>query len=731
MYNHMVAMKRNGKRRYRKLDQIRLYLCLAVFLYHMNLLKGGYLAVSAFFVLSGYLSIVSLNGKKFSFGSYYLNRLKRLYLPLLAAAFLSIGIISLFPSIRWLNLKTETTSVIFAYNNFWQLNADKDYFVRNAASPFTHLWYISILMQYDLLLPLFYLPVKLASRRISRIIPLAACLLLAAGSYLCFVLIGKNDLMSAYYGTFPRSFSMFLGMLLGFADPLIGEKENALSGILFYLELAVMSFLFLTVDAASKQFDLAMLAVSILCMLLIIHGKKTNGRKDTVSLLLSFLSSYTYEIYLLQYPVIFLFGQIRMPDSLKAIPVFLLTAILAYMVREALALRRKKVFTFVLCALLLCADGFGVCRYLTEKDHTAEMEELQQMLNENQKLIEEKNKEYLQNKDKRKEDWKILEEDFGSDEENVRAMLRNAPVTGIGDSILLDLAPGLYERFPNGYFDGKISRDLYHGNEILEELKDTDELGEIVVLCLATNGDYIESYNAKLMEIMEEREVFWVNAVGPDDPRFNERFADFAKNYPNLHIVDWEKASRGHPEYFYYDNIHVIGDGVTALTETIYDAIFDVYLEKYRQQKEEIRDERNSTVIFCGNDILIAAYPYLYDVYPEAAYRSQDADFESLCRVLEAQIKDNTLEHKIVFLYDSRFSISWEEYEKLIGLCQEYELYICRIFDDIPEFDDGNVKVIDFRNRLRENRDYLLADGFHLSQDGCIALTEAIKEALK
>ncbi len=359
------------------------------------------------------------------------------------------------------------------------------------------------------------------------------------------------------------------------------------------------------------------------------------------------------------------------------------------------------------------------------------MEELQQMLNENQKLIEEKNKEYLQNKDKKKEEWKILNDDLGSDEENVRAMLRNAPVTGIGDSILLDLAPGLYERFPNGYFDGKISRDLYHGNEILEELKDTDELGEIVVLCLATNGDYIESYNRKLMEIVEDREVFWVNAVGPDDPEFNDRFSEFANDYQNLHIVDWASVSQGHPEYFYYDHIHVIGEGVTALTDTICDAIFDVYLEKYRQQKEEIKDEMNDTVIFCGNDALVSAYPYLYDLYPEAAYRSQDAGFESLYQQLESLIKENTLEHKIIFLYDSGFPIPQDGYEKLIGLCDGHEIYICKIIDDIPDLDGSNVKMIDFRDQIRGNRDYLMADGIHLSQKGCKALAEMIKEAAK
>ncbi|MBR4461982.1 MAG: hypothetical protein IKS51_05315 [Erysipelotrichaceae bacterium] len=393
---------------------------------------------------------------------------------------------------------------------------------------------------------------------------------------------------------------------------------------------------------------------------------------------------------------------------------------------------KKKIVSFLLCGLLLCADGFGVYRYLTEKDHSAEMEELQNMLEENQKLIEEKNKEYLNDKENRKQEWKILDEDLGSDEENVRAMLKNAPVTGIGDSILLDLAPGLYERFPNGYFDGKISRDLHDGNVILEELKDAGELNEIVLLCLSTNGDYIESYNRKLMEIVADREVFWVNAVGPDDPDFNERFASFAKDYPNLHIIDWAKVSQGHPEYFYYDNIHVIGEGVTVLTDTICDAIFDVYLDKYRQHKESVRDDRNHSVAFYGNDALISMYPYLYDLYPEAFYRSgQDPEFDRLYQELESLVREGMLEHNIVFLYDSQFALSQSDYDKLIGLFKDHEIYLCKISDDSLVFSDANVTVIDFQDQIRKNRDYLMADGVHLSQMGCQALAEAIAGSIK
>ncbi len=46
------------------LDQLRVFLCFAVLLYHLGILKGEHLAVCGFFVLSGYLSTGSQETKK-------------------------------------------------------------------------------------------------------------------------------------------------------------------------------------------------------------------------------------------------------------------------------------------------------------------------------------------------------------------------------------------------------------------------------------------------------------------------------------------------------------------------------------------------------------------------------------------------------------------------------------------------------------------------------------------
>ena len=84
------------------------------------------------------------------------------------------------------------------------------------------------------------------------------------------------------------------------------------------------------------------------------------------------------------------------------------------------------------------------------------------------------------------------------------------------------------------------------------------------------------------MKLLGDREVYWVNAVGADDPKFNDKFENFAKNYSNIHIVDWKEATKNHPEYFYPDGIHVKGKGIKAYANLVYQTIYNDYLEKYK-----------------------------------------------------------------------------------------------------------------------------------------------------
>ena len=45
-------------------------------------------------------------------------------------------------------------------------------------------------------------------------------------------------------------------------------------------------------------------------------------------------------------------------------------------------------------------------------------------------------------------------------------------------------------------------------------------------------------------------------------------------------IVEWDVVSKGHKEYFYADGIHTKGEGLKKYAETVYEAIYNDYLNK-------------------------------------------------------------------------------------------------------------------------------------------------------
>ena len=63
------------------------------------------------------------------------------------------------------------------------------------------------------------------------------------------------------------------------------------------------------------------------------------------------------------------------------------------------------------------------------------------------------------------------------DDEELNSTIMNLSVVGVGDSVMLGAAEELYDEFPKGYFDAKVSRSGWAAPGILQELKDKGMLG--------------------------------------------------------------------------------------------------------------------------------------------------------------------------------------------------------------------------------------------------------------
>ena len=726
------------KKYYKSLNIIRIVACLAVLLYHLNILKGGYLAVCSFFVLSGYLSCISAFKKeKFDFKNYYKNKFIHLYLPLLIVVLISIFVISLVPSINWLNLKPETNSVLLGYNNFWQLNANLDYFARHVDSPFMHLWYISILLQFDLIFPFIFIFLRKIGRKLKQGLPVILTALLGILSTVFFYKTSLENITSAYYNTFARVFALFFGMMLAFLAAyrnliprkLMSKKNSKLMLMIYTL---IWIILMIIGDANSSYFQIYMILATLITVRIINYATINEEELTKKDEIVKSISDITYEIYLVQYPVIFLFQEIEMELYFKISLIIIITILISYILHIALNFKydNKKALKIFLQLLVLAISGYGLYLYIVSVDHTAEMKALEEQLKENSKLMEEQQEAYKAKAKEEQEKWNQMMADLENGEENLKTMVADVPSAFIGDSVMLGAKTNIQNKFKNAYFDAEISRTCYVATGILKDLIRKNALGEVVVLNFGANGDCSNATKEEILRtIGSNRKLFWLTVTNDRSVHFNDKIKTFAAKYDNMYIIDWEKISKGHSDYFYSDGIHLPSPGRKAYTEAIYEGIYNVYLAELNAKKEEILKEQEETkktrISFYGNELLVNAFENLQTEFADSNYTiNKDFTFAEVKSEIEKSINEDKLTNRVVLAFDSSSKLTLEEYQSLIDLCSNHNVYIVNVTNKAMLV--NNAEVIDFNTT-----NYLMADKVHLTKEGNKALSDIIKETLK
>lgn len=725
---------------FNSLDILRIIACLAVLFYHMGLLCGGYLAVCSFFVLSGYLSSYSAFKKeKFSFVKYYLDRLKKIYIPLVIVVLVSLLVVSFIKDFNFLNLKPETSSVLFGYNNYWQLSANLDYFARHIASPFMHLWYISILLQYELVFPFLFVLLRKIGDKFHKIIPV---IVLSISSvlltlYFCYS-VYNNNIMVTYYDSFVRLFSYVYGILFAFLQHYYGSlvfkflksKKRKFVVLSFYFLLLIILFITSKADSKPLYFCISMILSSLITIRIIDYATISGSKKQ--SKILSFSSSLTYNIYLWQYLIIFVLGYISFNDSIKVCILIGSLFLLSYFLSFALNKHKKVysiVFQFFLLTIFLSSSSFGGYIFVTSKDHTKEMKRLEEELSKNEELIKKKQEEYNTKLQDENSSWEETVKKLEEDENALKGMVSNLPVLGIGDSVMLGAIPSLYETFPNGYFDAAKNRTTWEANKLLLSAKNNNRLGEIIIFGFGANGDCPYSCKVEAFKTVGNRQVFWINASNDKEVHVNKNIEEFAKQYKNVHIIDWENISKGHKEYFVSDGIHLTYLGRVAYSKAIYDAIYNYYLGLYQKEKEEIinnhNEELNKKISVYGNDTVLNLSKYI--TLDNIKYNVDNYNYLLLKSKIEFDISSNTLNHNVIFVFDNRINMTNKEFQEIINLLQDKMVYIVLLSKDSLDVKSfKNVTVIDFYNDIKNNESYLMPDKIHLTDLGNIKLSEKI-----
>jgi peptidoglycan/LPS O-acetylase OafA/YrhL len=198
------------------IDGLRAIAVLAVVIFHAfpDLVKGGFIGVDIFFVISGYLisTIIfeNLDKDTFSFSEFYTRRIKRIFpaLILVLVTCYIFGWFILLPE-EFKRLGKHITAGAGFISNiiFWR---EADYF-DNAADtkPLLHLWSLGIEEQFYIVWPLLLWlswKCKLNLLKITTVIAIVSFVLNLKGI--------KQDAIATFYAPHTRFWELLSGSLL-------------------------------------------------------------------------------------------------------------------------------------------------------------------------------------------------------------------------------------------------------------------------------------------------------------------------------------------------------------------------------------------------------------------------------------------------------------------------------------------------------------------------------------
>lgn len=614
------------KRRYiTGLDGIRAIAVIMVLAYHLKLalFKSGFLGVTVFFVLSGYLITGILISEVEEEGTidlknFWLRRIRRLVPAVMSMAVVIIFVSAVVNRIIFTKGCKDFLASVLGFNNWWQIFNKVSYFeAAGVPSPFTHCWSLAIETQFYLIYPLILLGIyKLVKSRgegrANRGLLFAGVtLLLALISVILMIVLfdPQQDASRVYYGTDTRAFSLLFGALLAIlweywmVPRRLSASVNMVLGSVSFAVLLVMT---IAINGSSNFWYRGGQFVGTILTVLVIYT--VSGRKTWLSRFLSnpvlkWIGDRSYSIYLWHYPIILLISKgIKASWWITLIEIVLsvVLAELSYRFIETpirhgiigkylnilrsrpksrqekkrqvqVARRSLKVMagTFVLTvSLILCMV------FVPKKNALDTLQKRETKAKETGKMTEEQLAKQKANGSE--SDDTICTADLTDDE-----ILEGLNLLLIGDSIAVDVTDDFYEMFPNNVSDTKIGRITSLGKQVLDSYIDEKKWeGEGVIFASLSNSPI----NGELEDIREK--------IGKDMPLFlttvriphetfeeesNSKIKKFVEENNHTYLIDWYAVSEGHDEYFDADDTHLLSAGAKAYAKCIKEAVLDAY----------------------------------------------------------------------------------------------------------------------------------------------------------
>ena len=277
------------------IQALRAVAVLLVIAYHYNIgpVKGGFLGVDIFFVISGFVITQRLLGYHGSFlnslHDFYLKRAKRL-LPssLLVIALTAIFARILLPAISLHQIAKESLAASLFVPNLYFAHQQNNYMNQGMdPSPYLHFWSLGVEEQFYLLWPLLLL-VIFRKRLLWIIITLPSSVVIS------FLLTHQNAI-SGFYQPWTRAWEFIAGALLVFIPSGLTPKLKGFTACLGWGGVAISA---LSISSSQQTPGFTTIA-AVLSAALVIYANAPISAKTG----LPYIGNISYTLYLVHWPL--------------------------------------------------------------------------------------------------------------------------------------------------------------------------------------------------------------------------------------------------------------------------------------------------------------------------------------------------------------------------------------------------------------------------------------------
>lgn len=594
------------------LDGLRALAVIAVILYHVfpGGVRGGFLGVDVFFVISGFLitTLLLREDRTYNFidlKGFWQRRIRRL-IP--ALVLLIIVVIPAALAVHRDLLVGSPRQVLGALTfstNWLEILHGSSYFDQTTPNLFKNLWSLAIEEQFYLLWPLMMLVVlALLLTWKSRLIFATVLALGSAG--LMMVLYNGENLTNLYYGTHTHLYGIAIGVGLAFiwSDPdarlLSGHHWRRYSSWYGWAALAILLvFMAIMPDTGPWAYLGGMFLASAFTAVVIaamlapdsVFGVIGEGK------IAHWFGTRSYGLYLWHWPALVI-ASVLWPVAigsgeylLRSAVALLITGVICELsyryvetpirkkgIRESVRQMRDAVagtivgkLGAIVVAALVIATAVGLIM-APAKSQTQIMIEGQ----EAPTVIENVEEESVPAVD-------VLPTPEEASSNLDTTMPTWPEVTAIGDSMVVASKTGLEAAMPGMNFHATSNLKWSDALGVVEAGLADDSIGRTVIIHFGTNAgipDENDVYRV-IQTLGPERMILLVNLYSPSTfiDNSNAILAKIAEQYPNVALVDWHAAASENPELLQVDQTHTSLQGANFYGDLMAGSIADFSAE--------------------------------------------------------------------------------------------------------------------------------------------------------